>query len=90
MARKRAARIVVLFIIGALVAVGTGVAYRAFMAPWRGDVREPLIAAAFVGVAYFPPTLHDSISICPGNCESVDSPVMPPELRFRKVSIAMV
>jgi hypothetical protein len=51
MARKRAARIVVLFIIGALVAVGTGVAYRAFMAPWRGDVREPLIAAAFVGVA---------------------------------------
>jgi hypothetical protein len=53
MARKRAARIVVLFIIGALVAVGTGAAYRAFMAPWRGDVREPLIAAAFVGVAYF-------------------------------------
>jgi hypothetical protein len=53
MARKRAARIVVLVIIGALVAVGTGVAYRAFMAPWRGDVREPLIAAAFVGVAYF-------------------------------------
>ena len=53
MARKRAARIVVLFIIGALVAVGTGVAYRAFMAPWRGDVREPLITALFVGVAYF-------------------------------------
>jgi uncharacterized membrane protein len=53
MARKRTARIVVLFIIGALVAVGIGVAYRAFMAPWRGDVREPLIAAMFVGVAYF-------------------------------------
>ena len=53
MARKRAKRIVVLFIIGALVAAGTGMAYRAFMAPWRGDVREPLIAAMFVGVAYF-------------------------------------
>ena len=53
MARKRSVRIVVLCIIGALVAVGTGVAYRAFMAPWRGDVREPLIAAAFVGVVFF-------------------------------------
>ena len=53
MARKRARRIVVLFIIGALVAAGTGMAYRAFMAPWRGDVREPLISALFVGVAYF-------------------------------------
>ena len=53
MARKRAKRIVVLFTIGALVAVGTGMAYRAFMAPWRGDVREPLVAGAFVAVAYF-------------------------------------
>jgi hypothetical protein len=53
MSRKRAERIVVLSIVGTLVAVGTGLAYRAFMAPWRGDVREPLIAAAFVGVAYF-------------------------------------
>jgi hypothetical protein len=52
MARKRG-RIVVLFIIGALFAAGTGMAYRAFMAPWRGDVREPLITALFVGVAYF-------------------------------------
>ena len=48
MARKRAKRIVVLFIIGALVAVGTGVASRAFMASWRGDVREPLIADYFI------------------------------------------
>ena len=53
MSRKRAKRIVVLFIIGAVVAVGFGMAYRSFMAPWRGDVREPLIAALFVGVAYF-------------------------------------
>jgi hypothetical protein len=53
MARKRAWRIVVLFIIGALCAAGAGMAYRAFMAPWRGDVREPLISALFVGVAYF-------------------------------------
>jgi hypothetical protein len=44
---------VVLSIIGGLVALGTGMAYRSFMAPWRGDVREPLIAAMFVGVAYF-------------------------------------
>ena len=53
MARKRARRIVVLSIIGALLAVGVAMAYRAFMAPWRGDVREPLITALFVGVAYF-------------------------------------
>ena len=53
MARKRARRIVVLSIIGALLAAGVGMAYRAFMAPWRGDVREPLITALFVGVAYF-------------------------------------
>ena len=52
MARKRA-RIVVLFIIGILCAAGIGMAYRVFMAPWRGDVREPLITALFVGVAYF-------------------------------------
>ena len=53
LARKRARRIVVLSIIGALLAAGVGMAYRAFMAPWRGDVREPLITALFVGVAYF-------------------------------------
>ena len=53
MAQKRARRIVVLSIIGALLAVGVAMAYRAFMAPWRGDVREPLIIALFVGVAYF-------------------------------------
>jgi hypothetical protein len=53
MARKRAKRIVVLFIVGSLFAVGTGMAYRAFMAPWRGDVREPLISALFGGVVYF-------------------------------------
>jgi hypothetical protein len=52
MARKRA-RIIVLSIIGVLLAAGTGMAYRAFMAPWRGDVREPLISALFVGVVYF-------------------------------------
>ncbi len=53
MARKRMVRIVWLSIIGTLIAVGTAWAYRAFMAPWRGDVKEPLIAAMFVGVAYF-------------------------------------
>ena len=57
MVRNRSRRIVVLFIIGALVAAGTAMAYRAFMAPWRGDVREPLITALFVGVAYFVVTL---------------------------------
>jgi hypothetical protein len=57
MPRNRPKRIVVLIIIGALVAAGTGMAYRAFMAPWRGDVREPLITALFVGVAYFIVTL---------------------------------
>ena len=53
MARKRVVWIVLLSIIGTLLAVGTALAYRAFMAPWRGDVKEPLIAAMFVGVAYF-------------------------------------
>lgn len=53
MARRRVARIVLLSMIGIVIAVGTGLAYRAFMAPWRGDVKEPLIAAMFVGVAYF-------------------------------------
>jgi hypothetical protein len=53
MPRNRPRRIVVQFIIGALLAACAGMAYRAFMAPWRGDVREPLITALFVGVAYF-------------------------------------
>ncbi len=53
MAQKQVWRIVVQFVIGALLAAGAGMAYRAFMAPWRGDVREPLITALFVGVAYF-------------------------------------
>jgi hypothetical protein len=53
MARQQKVRIVSLFIIGAIVMVGTGMAYRALMAPWRGDVREPLVAAFFVGVTYF-------------------------------------
>ena len=53
MASKRAVRIVWIAIIGGVLATGVGMAYRAFMAPWRGDVREPLISALFVGVAYF-------------------------------------
>ncbi len=53
MTRKRVVRIVALSIIGILITAGTALAYRAFMAPWRGDVKEPLIAALFVGVAYF-------------------------------------
>ena len=57
MPRNRPRRIVVQFIIGALLAAGVALAYRAFMAPWRGDVREPLITALFVGVAYFVVTL---------------------------------
>lgn len=53
MAWKRTTRIVGLFVVGSLLVVGTGMAYRAIIAPWRGDVREPLIAAFFVGVVYF-------------------------------------
>jgi hypothetical protein len=53
MARQRTVRVISLFIIGATLIVGTGMAYRAFMAPWSGDVREPMVAAAFVGVTYF-------------------------------------
>ena len=53
MSRQRMVRIAVLAMIGATLIVGTGMAYRALMAPWRGDVREPLVAAFFVGVTYF-------------------------------------
>jgi hypothetical protein len=53
MERKRFARILGLSVLGMLIAVGTGFAYHTLLAPWRGDVREPLIAAFFVGVAYF-------------------------------------
>lgn len=53
MARKRTARVVLLIMVGALIVLGIGMAYRTFMAPWRGDVREPLIAAFFGAVIYF-------------------------------------
>jgi hypothetical protein len=53
MARKRSGRVIALFFIGAVLVIGSGLAYRAIVAPWRGDVREPLIVAAFVGVVYF-------------------------------------
>jgi hypothetical protein len=53
MARKRTVRFVVLFILGAMLIGVTGLAYRAFMVPWRGDVREPIAAAVFVGATYF-------------------------------------
>ena len=53
MSRKQAERIVWLLITGILLAAGTGTAYRALMAEWRGDALEPLITAAFAGVTYF-------------------------------------
>ena len=43
--------------VGALVAVGTGLVYRAFIDRWEGDVRAPLIAAAMAGIAFFVFTL---------------------------------
>ena len=53
MASKRTARAVLLIVVGALIVLGIGLAYRTLMAPWRGDVREPLIAAFFGAVIYF-------------------------------------
>jgi hypothetical protein len=44
-------------VIGALVALGTGLVYRAFVDRWEGDVRAPLIAAATAGIAFFVLTL---------------------------------
>jgi len=44
-------------VLGAFVVVGTGLAYRAFIDRWEGDVRAPLIAAAMAGVAFFVLTL---------------------------------
>ena len=53
MARKPTVRVVLLIIVGALIVLGIGMAYRALMAKWRGDVREPLMAAFGAAVIYF-------------------------------------
>ena len=53
MASDRAKRIAWLLVIGTFVSVATALAYRAILAPWRGDVREPLIAALLVGVTFW-------------------------------------
>jgi hypothetical protein len=53
MERRRAKRIACLAVTGSLVVVATGTAYRALLARWRGDAREPLIAATLVGMTYF-------------------------------------
>jgi hypothetical protein len=53
MAQKRVVRNVLLTLIGALLVGTTVLAYHAVMAPWRGDVRETLVAMTFVAVTYF-------------------------------------
>jgi hypothetical protein len=57
MMRRTRGRILGLCVLGAIVVVGTGFAYRAIVDRWEGDVRAPLIAAAMAGVAFFVLTL---------------------------------
>ena len=57
MMRRTRGRVLGLCVAGAFVVVGTGLAYRAFVDRWEGDVRAPLIAAAMAGVAFFVLTL---------------------------------
>jgi hypothetical protein len=57
MMRRTRGRVLGLYVLGAFVVVGTGVAYRVFVDRWEGDVRAPLIAAAMAGVAFFVLTL---------------------------------
>ncbi len=53
MKRTRAGLIAGLVILGALLMVGTAVAYRAIVDRWGADPRGTLIAAATVGVSFF-------------------------------------
>jgi hypothetical protein len=57
MTRSKRGRILGLSVLCALVVVWTGLAYRAFVDRWEGDVRAPLIAAAMAGIAFFVLTL---------------------------------
>jgi hypothetical protein len=57
MTRRTRRRVLGSSVIGALVAVGTGLVYRAFVDRWEGDVRAPLIAALMAGIAFFVLTL---------------------------------
>jgi len=57
MTRREKVRNVSLLVLGAFVVVGTGMAYRAFVDRWKGDVRAPLIAATFAGIAFFVSTV---------------------------------
>jgi hypothetical protein len=52
MTRKERARLWCILVLGALVVTGTGMAYRAFVDNWKGDVREPLIAATIAGISF--------------------------------------
>jgi hypothetical protein len=52
MTRKERARLWCILVLGAFVVTGTGVAYRAFVDKWKGDVREPLIVAAIAGISF--------------------------------------
>jgi hypothetical protein len=57
MTRRTRRRVLGSSVIGALVAVGTGLVYRSIVDRWEGDVRAPLIAAAMAGIAFFVLTL---------------------------------
>ena len=51
--RTRAGLIASLVMLGALLMVGTAVAYRAIVDRWGADPRGTLIAAATVGISFF-------------------------------------
>jgi predicted exporter len=50
---NRPVRTLCLFLVGVIVAVGVGLAYRAFISHWEGDVRATLISATMSGIAIF-------------------------------------
>ena len=57
MTRREKVRNVSLLVLGVCVVVGTGMAYRAVVERWKGDLRGTLIAAAFAGIAFFVSTV---------------------------------
>jgi hypothetical protein len=53
MRRSRTTVIFGLFVLGALLALATALAYRAIIDRWGADPRGTLIAAATVGISFF-------------------------------------
>jgi hypothetical protein len=53
MTRNSLVRTLCLLLVGVIVAVRAGTAYRAFIARWEGDVRATLLSATLAGITFF-------------------------------------